>query len=95
MQGFADFAAIAVRHRRQQQRLFDQATASATAAIANELAHRINNPLQSITNLLYLVLNGGDNIPDYARQATSDLERVSALVRELLTISQPVPPHKS
>jgi GAF domain-containing protein len=44
MQMLADFAAMAVRHRKQQQKLMEQAAATAAADMANQLAHRINNP---------------------------------------------------
>ena len=54
MEMLADFAVTAIRHRRQQAALLERATASAAAAMANDLAHQINNPLQSLTNLVYL-----------------------------------------
>src|ERR1700735_324263 len=54
MQVLADFAAMGVRQQGQQKRLLEQESAAAAAAMANDLAHRINNPLQRLTNLLYL-----------------------------------------
>src|SRR6202050_2207217 len=41
MRVLADFAAMAVRHQRQQQALLDQAKATASAEMANKLAHTI------------------------------------------------------
>jgi hypothetical protein len=86
MQVLADFAAMGVRHQRQQRLLVEQASAAAAAAMANELAHKINNPLQSLTNVLYLAAEGqeGTNARALARQASGDLEKLSSLVKKLL-----------
>jgi hypothetical protein len=84
LQSLADFAAIAVRHQAQQQRLTQQAAANAAAHMANQLAHRINNPLQSLTNAVFLSAQGGPDAHLFARQATEDLVKLSALVKELL-----------
>jgi hypothetical protein len=88
VQGLADFAAIAVRHQRQQKELISQAHAAAAAAMANELAHQINNPLQSLTNILFLAATG-NNGPDgkiVAESAAPDLRRLSSLVQKLLAL---------
>ena len=88
MQTLANFAAMAVRQQRQQKSLLEQAQASASAAMANQLAHRINNPLQSITNLLYLARESESN-PE-AQQLASDLsdhvDRLSVLAASLLAL---------
>ncbi|WP_254062404.1 GAF domain-containing protein [Acidobacterium sp. S8] len=88
LQSLADFAAIGVRQQRQQQALIDQASAAAAAAMANDLAHRINNPLQSLTNIAYLATEG-DGVVDMramARDMSADLERLSSLVKKLLEL---------
>src|ERR1700735_1179133 len=56
MQVVGGFAAMGVRQLKQQKLLMEQASAAAAAAMANELAHQINNPLQSLTNVLYLAV---------------------------------------
>ena len=56
----ADFAAMGFRQQKQQARMIAQERAAAAARMANALAHQINNPLQSITNLAYLVAEGID-----------------------------------
>jgi hypothetical protein len=38
---------MAIRHKRQQKSLLQQAKAAAAAEMANKLAHKINNPLQN------------------------------------------------
>ena len=88
MQILADFAAMAVRHRKQQQKLIQQAAATAAADMANKLAHRINNPLQSLTNILYLAAEGhhGKEAQELGQQASADLAKLSTLVGKLLNL---------
>jgi hypothetical protein len=89
MQFLADFAAMGVRQQRQQKRLMEQASATAAAAMANKLAHRINNPLQSLTNVLYLATTGhhGEEAKTLAEEMSTDLEKLSVLVKKLLALS--------
>src|ERR1700735_1986071 len=54
MQLLADFAAMGFRQQHQQKELMEKERAAAAAAMANELAHKINNPLQALTNQLYI-----------------------------------------
>jgi hypothetical protein len=84
LQNLAHFTAIAIRHQEQQEILTQQAAATAAAAMANDLAHRINNPLQSLTNTVYLAAQGGAGSHVFAHQAITDLVKLSALVKELL-----------
>ena len=88
MELLADFAAMAMRQQRQQKQLLEQTSASASAAMANKLAHRINNPLQSLTNVLYLAAEGysGEGAKEVGRQALGDLVKLSALVKKLLAL---------
>ena len=88
LQVLADFAAMGIRHQRQQKMLLEQARAAAAAAMANDLAHKINNPLQSLTNALYLAAAGyeGEEVKALGREAFGDLEKLSALVKELLAL---------
>ena len=84
----ADFAAMAVRHQRQQIEIVKQTHLTAGMAMANELAHRINNPLQGLTNLLYLAANGGDqrSAEALAQELSPMLDRLSTLVTTLLAL---------
>jgi hypothetical protein len=54
MQLLANFAAMGFRQQRQQKELMEKERAAAAAAMANDLAHKINNPLQALTNQLYI-----------------------------------------
>jgi len=88
MQTLADFAAVGFRQQRQQTKLIDQERAAAAAAMANELAHKINNPLQSITNVVYLAANTETNIDvrALAMDLQSDIRKLSELVKEILAL---------
>jgi len=88
MEILADFAAMGVRHRLQQKQLMEKTAVAAAAAMANKLAHRINNPLQSLTNVLYLASVGhnGEEAKIVGQQALGDLSRLSELVTKLLAL---------
>jgi hypothetical protein len=88
MQTLANFAAMAVRQQRQQKLLLEQATATAAAAMANELAHEINNPLQSLTNSVYIASENlsGSDAQALARDMSIDLERLSTLTKKILAL---------
>lgn len=86
MRLLADFAAMAVRHQRQQHALLQQAKAAAAAEIANKLAHKIHNPLQNLIQLAYLAAEGQSdhNTKTLGQQFSDDLRRLSALATESL-----------
>ncbi len=80
MKVFADFAAVAYKHLQQTRR----AIAAASASGAQSLAQHINDPLQSITNSLFLA---GEDIPeaaDHAREATEAVNRLAEMVQNLV-----------
>jgi GAF domain-containing protein len=88
MEVLADFAAMGIKQQAQQKLLVEQTSVAAAATMANELAHKINNPLQSLTNLLYLAAEGVEqqDARALARQASRDLSRLSSLVQKLLAL---------
>ena len=88
MTTLADFAAMANRHQRQQEALVQQASRSAAASMADGLAHKINNPLQSLTNLVFLAQQDADGsgARDLAEQLMPDLQRLTHLVSQLLAV---------
>lgn len=88
MHVLANFAAMAIKQQKQQKLIVEQARLAAAIAMANELAHKINNPLQSLTNVLYLASAGhnGDAAIAVGRAASDDLDRLSRLVKELLAL---------
>lgn len=88
MEVLADFAAMGVRQQRQQKLLLEQTRAAAAGAMANDLAHKINNPLQSLTNILYLAAQGynGEDAKAVGELAMGDLENLSSIVTKLLAL---------
>jgi two-component system, NtrC family, sensor kinase len=64
---------------------------AATGRMAHTIAHEINNPLESITNLLYLLQSSLDK-PETASQfvstAASELARVSRISRQILSFNR-------
>lgn len=84
----ADFAAMGFKQQKQHARLIAQERAAAAAQMANELAHQINNPLQSMTNTAYLVADGGGGQDSKAlgRELENDISRLSGLVKKLLAL---------
>jgi hypothetical protein len=93
MQALADFAAMAVVHQRQQAAMIRQGSAAAAAKMANDLAHQINNPLQSLMNLVYVASrgNGGGDAKILAEELSDHILRLSLLVGKLLQLPTGAP----
>jgi PAS domain S-box-containing protein len=77
-----------VSDRRRIERLLMQSEKlSATGRMAASIAHEINNPLESLMNLIYLArqtAEPGSPAHGYLRTAEGELERVSHLARQTL-----------
>ena len=88
MQTLADFTAMAIRHQAQQAILVDQAKAAAAAAMAHDLAHKINNPLQSLVNLAYLAAQGTAerDVKLIGQELSEELRSLTLLVSRLLAL---------
>lgn len=88
MQVLAEFAAMGVRQQQQHRLALERERAAAAAAMANDLAHKINNPLQSLTNILYIAAEGqsGGDARELGREALEDLGKLSMLVKRLLAL---------
>jgi DNA-directed RNA polymerase specialized sigma24 family protein len=86
MQALANFAATGVRLQQQQHLLMERAATAATAALANELAHQINNPLQGLMQTVFLFGRGGADSGAFAQQAMKDLVGLSTVVKRLLSL---------
>jgi hypothetical protein len=83
----ADFAAMGFKQQKRQARLIEQARIAAAAKMANELAHEINNPLQSMANAAYLVAEGNAELDQRAlgRDLSSEINRLSGIVKTILS----------
>jgi len=87
LESLADFAAVAIRHQIRDKAQRDHEKNAALMALVNELAHQINNPLQGLTNVVYLSRIGSQNMQFLLALASEQLERLSRLVKDLLTVS--------
>jgi GAF domain len=87
----ASFAAMGLRHEKQQLLLRDGEMQAACATRANELAHLINNPLQALTNTLYIAQQENSDVQEQIRHALDELEVLSGLVKTLLDVGAPLP----
>lgn len=82
----ADFVSIGIRHQFRETTLRQKEKEIASATRANELAHQINNPLQSLTNVVYLARQGGNETQQYLQQASKELIALSEVVRKSLKL---------
>ena len=60
---------------------------AAAGRLAASIAHEINNPLEAVSNLLYLIRTSGDMAPqvqDYAAMAQGELARVGEITQQTL-----------
>jgi two-component system NtrC family sensor kinase len=64
---------------------------AATGRISHTIAHEINNPLEALTNLLFL-LQGSLDKPEVAREfvdtAANELDRVARITRQILSFNR-------
>jgi PAS domain S-box-containing protein len=60
---------------------------AATGRLAQTIAHEINNPLEALTNLIYLSTHTADQsqIQEFLKQATRELERVAKITKQILS----------
>ncbi len=84
----ADFAAMGYRQLKQRERIIRQERAEAVARMSNQLAHEINNPLQSMSNTAFLLSMGNpeQDVPSLGRLLVDEIHRLSGLVQVLLTL---------
>lgn len=59
---------------------------AAAGRLAASVAHEINNPLEAVTNLLYLIRQENLDLPvaQYAEMASSEVARISAITQQTL-----------
>jgi len=70
--------------KRSEAALLRAEKLAATGRLAATIAHEINNPLESITNLLFLARTSPENPAQYIALAEEELERVAHISRQTL-----------
>jgi PAS domain S-box-containing protein len=73
--------------RRAENALQSSEKLAATGRLAASIAHEINNPLEAVSNLLYLLNDNKDldaNSKQYTRLAQEELKRITHIVRQTL-----------
>jgi PAS domain S-box-containing protein len=87
-EGISIFVQDVSEKRRQQQQLLVTEKLAATGRLAATIAHEINNPLESVLNLLYLSRISRtatrEKINEYLLTAEQELTRVSQIARHTL-----------
>ena len=77
----AAFASFAIAKDEVEASRLDGERVDAAAKVVHERAHAVNNPLQALTNALYLV---DTHSSDHLQDAQTQLQRINALVRVIL-----------
>lgn len=73
-------------NKRAEQALLQSEKLNAVGRLASSIAHEINNPLEAVTNLLYLAQESAENqdVKQYLRDAEVELRRVSVITSQTL-----------
>lgn len=76
--------------RLQDEALMKSEKLAAVGQLASSIAHEINNPLESITNLLYLIRLSGsmEDVQHYAALAQGELARVTEITLQTLRFNR-------
>lgn len=79
------------KQKQAEEALLISERLAATGRISHTIAHEINNPLESLTNLVYLLQSSLDQ-PETARQfletASIELGRVARITRQILSFNR-------
>jgi signal transduction histidine kinase len=84
--GILVFGVDVTENRRAEQVLLQTEKLAAVGRLASSIAHEINNPLEAITNLLYLANQAAisPKAKEYLAEADLELQRVSAIANQTL-----------
>ncbi len=74
------------QQKKAEQALIQSEKLAAVGRLASSIAHEINNPLESVTNLMYLARNSRDmgEVQQYLEMGERELRRVSAITNQTL-----------
>ncbi len=74
---------ITLQHRAEEALRRNEKLATA-GRLAAAVAHEINNPLESVTNLLYLVRQYPDRAAEYLDMADKEVHRIAVVAQQML-----------
>ncbi|MEZ2348682.1 nitrogen regulation protein NR(II) [Terriglobus sp. RCC_193] len=78
---------LRAQQRAAEDRLLESEKLAAVGRLAASISHEINNPLEAVTNLLYIVRHDtslSSESDEYLRQAEEELARVTQIVSQTL-----------
>ena len=70
--------------RRSEETLRRSEKLAATGRLAASIAHEINNPLEAVTNLVYLARKNPSNVGTYLKLADHELDRIAHITKNTL-----------
>jgi PAS domain S-box-containing protein len=70
--------------RRSEEALRQTEKLAATGRLAASIAHEINNPLEAVTNLVYLAQKQPNNVGKYLALADQELDRIAQITKNTL-----------
>ena len=70
--------------RRSEEALRKSEKLAATGRLAASIAHEINNPLEAVTNLVYLARKNPSNVGTYLKLADHELDRIAHITKNTL-----------
>jgi PAS domain S-box-containing protein len=70
--------------RRSEDALRQTEKLAATGRLAASIAHEINNPLEAVTNLVYLARKQPPNVEKYLELADQELDRIAQITKNTL-----------
>ena len=82
--GMIMFAELVTARKRQEESLRLAEKLAAAGRLAASVAHEINNPLEAVTNLLYLAKRNPEGAGEYLDQADEELRRVAHIAGQTL-----------
>jgi hypothetical protein len=89
LKSLSNYIAVIFRQQGLNEKARHVAMGEASADRAHSMAHEINNPLQSLTNTIFLASQGGPETESYIKTALVELSALSERVRRLLALRYP------
>ncbi len=82
--GIIMFAELVTERKREEEALRQAEKLAAAGRLAATVAHEINNPLEAVTNLLYLAKSHPERANEYLEMADRELRRVTHMAQQTL-----------